>query len=157
MATTSDSPASDSVDPPKATLTLAFCALGVLVGTLLSFSAQSLAQAVLAAVFAFFGGSILQILATRTRPFQVAAALATLSLSLGTLFGIYSGVYVNEHQLLSPANRVKTGTIVGQAETADNRKYLRENLLGLTQKKLYIQQQNVVSHYNWHPLPHEYT
>ena len=29
--------------------------------------------------------------------------------------------------------------------------------LGLTQKKLYVQQQNVVSHYNWHPLPHEYT
>ena len=29
--------------------------------------------------------------------------------------------------------------------------------IGLTQKKLYIQQQNVVSHYNWHPLPHEYT
>ena len=30
-------------------------------------------------------------------------------------------------------------------------------LVGLTQKKLYIQQQNVVSYYNWHPLPHEYT
>ena len=24
--------------------------------------------------------------------------------------------------------------------------------LGLTQKKLYIQQKNVVSHYNWHPF-----
>ena len=29
--------------------------------------------------------------------------------------------------------------------------------IGLTQKKPHIQQQNVVSHYNWHPLPHEYT
>ena len=26
--------------------------------------------------------------------------------------------------------------------------------IGLTQKKLYVQQQNVVSHYNWHPLFH---
>ena len=26
--------------------------------------------------------------------------------------------------------------------------------IGLTQKKLYIQQQNVVSRYNWHPLFH---
>ena len=34
---------------------------------------------------------------------------------------------------------------------------LEIELIGLTQKKLYIQQQNVVSYYNWHPLPHEYT
>ena len=27
-------------------------------------------------------------------------------------------------------------------------------IIGLTQKKLYIRQRNVVSHYNWHPLFH---
>ena len=32
-----------------------------------------------------------------------------------------------------------------------------EFYIGLTQKKLYIQQQNVVSHYNWHPLFHKCT
>ena len=127
MTPTNDAPAPDAVDPPKAVLTAAFAVLGLLVGTLLAFSAQSLAQAVLAALFAFFGGSILQIMATRTRAFQLAAALATLALSLGTIAGIYSGVYVNEYQLLSPIDhRGNEGT--GNAALG-SRKYLRENLL----------------------------
>ena len=90
MTLPNDTPAPHAVDPPKAALTAAFAFLGLLVGTLLAFSAQSLAQAVLAALFAFFGGSILQIMATRTRAFQLAAALATLALSLGTIAGVYS-------------------------------------------------------------------
>lgn len=108
----------------SALLGTAFAVLGILIGTLLAFSAQSLAQAVVAALFAFFGGSVVPLVSLKDRSSLSAIAVATFGLSAGALFGVYSGIYVNEHRLLSP---IGNSTIPVAAEGAQ--KYLRENLL----------------------------
>lgn len=109
-------------------LALAFLALGVLIGTLVAMSAQSLAQTVVAALFALFGGSLLVMLEKLGVRNQVKAALAILAISVGTLSGLYVGLYVNEHQLLTPQTlRAATGD--GLAQTRLANKYLRENVI----------------------------
>jgi len=107
-----------------ALLGTAFAVLGILIGTLLAFSAQSLAQAVVAALFAFFGGSVVPLVSLKDRSSLSAIAVATLGLSAGALFGVYSGVYVNEHRLLSPIYKS-----AGPVTAGVSQKYLRENLL----------------------------
>lgn len=102
-------------------LGVAFVILGILIGTLLAFSAQSLAQAVVAALFAFFGGSVVPLVSIKDRSSLTAISVTTLGLSAGALFGVYSGIYVNEHRLLSPANK----SVISEGP----QKYLRENLL----------------------------
>jgi len=77
-------------------------ALGLLVGTLLAFSSERLVQGVIAAIFTLFGGSLLSILQRLNSDQQVTMACGILAVSLGTLTGTYSGVYVNQHQLLTP-------------------------------------------------------
>lgn len=83
----------------------AFLVLGLLIGTLLAMSAQSIVQAVIAALFAMFGGSILVLLEKVSPTNQLKSCVAILAVSLGTLVGVYSGVYVNEHELLTPTSR----------------------------------------------------
>src|ERR1019366_7460671 len=83
-------------------LSAGLLALGVLVGTLLAMSAQSLAQSVIAALFALFGGSLLAFLEKLAPANQIKVAAGVFAISLGTLGGLYSGLYVNEHQLLTP-------------------------------------------------------
>ena len=113
------------IRPPSLLFGMAFGCLGLLVGTLLAFSSQSVVQAVVAALFAFFGGSILAVLGNKTRAEQQAVALGTLVLSVGALVGVYSGILVNEHQLLTPANlRVAKATVVGVAASTP-KKYIR--------------------------------
>ena len=119
----------DSVSPPILLFGFAFSCLGALVGTLLAFSSQSLVQAVVAAVFAFFGGTVLAVIGNKTRAEQQAVAVGTLGISLGALIGVYSGIYVNEHELLSPPGQK---TLVSTGLTTPDkvyRKYLRENSL----------------------------
>jgi len=99
---------------------LAFLALGGLVGNLLAMSAQSLVQSVVAALFALFGGSLLVMLEKLSEVNQTKAALGILAISVGTLVGVYSGLYVNEYQLLTPPQSRPSGQEV--------RKYLRENV-----------------------------
>lgn len=119
-----ESPSTPIVPVSFTLLGTAFAILGVLIGTLLAFSAQSLAQAVVAALFAFFGGSVVPLVSLKDRSSLSAIAVATFGLSTGALFGVYSGIYVNEHQLLSPTSRP---TIAATTEAPQ--KYLRENLL----------------------------
>lgn len=113
---------------PHFLLLLAFLLLGLLIGTLLAFSTQSIVQGVVAGVFAFFGGSILAVINTRSRNSQVATAAGTIGLSIGALLGVYSGLFVNEHQLLSP-QEVRLARPQSQPHAATPTKYLRENLL----------------------------
>ena len=118
-----------TVRPPALLFGVAFGCLGLLVGTLLAFSAQSMVQAVVAATFAFFGGSVVAVLGNKTRAEQHAVALGTLGLSFGTLLGVYSGIFVNEHQLLTPlSHRTPKVSAATSAELAPS-KYLRENSL----------------------------
>jgi len=104
-----------------------FLALGLVVGTLVAMSAQSLGQVLLAALFALFGGSLLVLFDKFTIPTQLKVTTAILGISIGTLGGVYSGLYVSEHQLLTPPNlrfQVKSAT-----PSDESRKYLRENTL----------------------------
>ena len=103
---------------------LAFVALGILIGHLLALSAQSLVQAVVAALFALFGGSVVAMLEKLSEAHQAKAALAILAVSVGALVGVYAGLYVNEHQLMTP----EKGRVLPTAEK-EPRKYLRENTL----------------------------
>jgi len=83
-------------------------------------SAQSLSQTVLAAIFALFGGSLLAFFEKLSVNGQTKASVGLLAISLGALVGVYSGVYINEHQLLTPLPlRTKS----------EPTKYLRENVL----------------------------
>ncbi len=110
--------------------------LGVLVGTLVAMSEQHLAQAVIAALFALFGGSLLTFLQRLTDDNQKRASIGVLAISLGALVGVYSGLYVNEYQLLTPpARRFMLGPIPNSTVEAKKdfeikaRKYLKENVL----------------------------
>jgi ABC-type enterochelin transport system permease subunit len=118
-----------AVRPPALLFGLAFGCLGLLVGTLLAFSAQSLVQAVVAAIFAFFGGSVLAVIGNKTRAEQQAVALGTLGISLGALVGVYSGIYVNEHELLSPPGQKTSKASSAATQEQIVRKYLRESVL----------------------------
>jgi hypothetical protein len=116
-------------------LCFSFFTLGLLVGTLLAFSQQSLTQAVVAALFAFFGGSIVPLTLLKDRNSLAAIAISTMGLSIGAMAGVYSGIYVNEHQLLSP-NKLVQGVknSLKEKDQASDRlpetsKYLKENVM----------------------------
>lgn len=102
-------------------LALAFLFLGLIVGTLVAMSETSIVQSVLAALFALFGGSLLVMLEKLSEVNQTKAALGILTISVGTLGGVYSGLYVNEHQILTPSEL--------RFLSSDRHKYLRENVV----------------------------
>lgn len=102
---------------------LAFLALGFLAGQLVSLSAASLAKSLLGLLFAFGGGSAIALLKKLEGADRIQACKGIFLLSVGCLAGIYGGIYVTEHQLLTPdrtvaAARMKSGSVP----------YLRENL-----------------------------
>jgi len=115
-----------------ATLSVGLFALGVLVGTLVALSAQSLAQAVIALLFAMFGGSLLALFQKLAVPEQIKVAAGILAISLGTLAGVYSGIFVTEHQILTPTSRRFTQQLddgKGKTTKGQTYLYLRENSL----------------------------
>jgi hypothetical protein len=112
-----------------ASLGAGLLALGILIGTLLAMSAQSLAKSVIAALFALFGGSLLAFLQKVPIHDQFKASIGVFGISIGCLIGIYSGLYVNEHQLLTPvSNRASTNSKQASASDCDP-KYLRANVM----------------------------
>jgi hypothetical protein len=78
-----------------ATLSAGLFALGLLVGTLMAMSEHSLAQGVIAALFALFGGTLIGFLSKLSPADQFKAAAGILAISIGTLIGVYSGIVVN--------------------------------------------------------------
>ena len=67
-------------------------------------------------------------MAIKDRSSLGAIAASTFGLSVGALLGTYSGVYVNEHRLLSPViEKAKNDQRIEKT----SEKYLRENLLEL--------------------------
>jgi hypothetical protein len=83
-------------------MTLAFLALGFLVGNLTALSASPVAAAVVPALFTLAGGSVLAFLSNVPQQDRPVAANAILSFSLACLVGTYLGIVVNSHQLLGP-------------------------------------------------------
>jgi hypothetical protein len=103
--------------------------MGTLIGTLLAMSAKSLTQAVIAALFALFGGSLIAFLQKLSVCDQFKAGIGIFAISLGILIGIYTGLYVNDHQLLTPAiRRLRANVATSETSTCDV-KYLRANVI----------------------------
>ena len=102
--------------------TIAFLTLGFLVGHLAGLGAQGIGKSLVAALFAFGGGSALGLihkLNPLDRQFLVRGLLV---LCLGCILGTYTGILVNEYQVLTP-----TSLRFQQVEKRDS--YLRTNLL----------------------------
>jgi len=84
-------------------IVLGFLSLGFLVGNIVGMTAQSVVTSLLGLLFAFAGGSVLSIMHKLDVADRNAAGQAVMALSLSCLLGIYSGIFVSEHRLLSPA------------------------------------------------------
>jgi hypothetical protein len=102
---------------------LAFVALGFLVGQLVSLSAASLAKSLLGLLFAFGGGSAIGLLKKLEGGDRILACKGIFFLSMGCLAGIYGGIYVSEHQMLTP-NRTVAEARMKSGEV----KYLRKDV-----------------------------
>jgi len=102
---------------------LAFLMLGFLAGQLVALSAASLAESLLGLLFAFGGGSAIALLKKLDGADRILACKGIFLLSAGCLAGIYGGIYVSQHQLLTPDRAVAAARIKSGAVT-----YLRENL-----------------------------
>ena len=82
---------------------LAFVFLGFLIGNLVGFSSTGNALGVLLPLlFTFAGGSAVAFLPKVEAEGRKLAAAAVIALSLSCLAGVYWGLFVSEHQLLSP-------------------------------------------------------
>ena len=110
-----------------------FVALGFLIGNLVGLSATSAVTALLGLVFAFAGGSILAFLEKFGVEDRRVAAQALFALSIACTVGLYTGIVVSEHQLLSPRRpviAVADSLQRGKArESVADRKYLRSGVL----------------------------
>jgi len=82
---------------------LAFIALGFLIGNLVGMTSSSAVSALIPLLFAFGGGSAVAFLQKLDRETQRRASVAIISLSIACLVGTYTGIVVSEYQLLSPA------------------------------------------------------
>jgi demethoxyubiquinone hydroxylase (CLK1/Coq7/Cat5 family) len=83
-------------------LSIAFAALGFLVGNLTGLSASPIANALVPALFALVGGSFIAFLSSVPEKDRGVAAWAIMSFSVSCLAGAYLGILVNANQVLGP-------------------------------------------------------
>ena len=88
----------------------AYFMLGLLVGQLVGLSSDSIAKPLISTLFAFGGGSILVLLGRLKQDDRAPALLALLGVSTGCLVGVYLGLYVDTHHLLSPLSTTHEAT-----------------------------------------------
>lgn len=81
---------------------LAFIALGFLIGNLVGMTSASVVSALIPLLFAFGGGSAVAFLQKLDNLAQRRASIAIVCLSIACLGGTYAGIVVTEYQLLSP-------------------------------------------------------
>ena len=86
-------------------LIVAFASTGFLVGNLMGMSASSTVPSFLGLLFALFGGSLIVFLHKLTSEDRVVAGKLVFALSLTCLLGVYTGLFVNERELLTPKER----------------------------------------------------
>ena len=104
-------------------IVLAYTSLGFVIGNLVGLSAESVTSSILALLFAFGGGSAIAFVQKLDAASRKIASIAILSLSLSCLIGVYLGIGISEHQILSPQTEPSV-----QRSSIESRKYLRENL-----------------------------
>lgn len=83
-------------------LAFAFAMLGLLIGTLVGLTSESVVQTLLGLLFALMGGSVIALLGKLSPEDRKTASQAIASLSIACLIGIYSGIVVTQYRLLSP-------------------------------------------------------
>lgn len=86
-------------------LIIAFAATGFLIGNLMAMSASSTVPSFLGLLFALLGGSLIALLHKLTIEDRVLAGKLVLALTGMCLIGVYTGLLVNEHELLTPKQR----------------------------------------------------
>ena len=86
-------------------LIVAFATTGFLVGNLMGMSASSTVPSFLGLLFALLGGSLIAFLHKLTREDRIIAGKLVFALSLTCLLGVYTGLFVNERELLTPKGR----------------------------------------------------
>jgi hypothetical protein len=97
-------------------LILGFVALGLLVGNLVGMTSESAVTPTLSLLFSAAGGSIVVLLHKVPETERKILGKLLLALSISCLFGIFDGIVVTEHRLLSPRSATRA-----QSDT----KYLR--------------------------------
>ena len=85
-------------------MTLAFLILGFLVGNVTGLSASPIATALVPALFALAGGSVLAFLKDLSVDDRKVAGRAIIGFSAGCLAGIYLAIFITSRQLLGPTS-----------------------------------------------------
>jgi hypothetical protein len=97
---------------------VAFLMLGFLVGNITGLSGSPIALALVPAIFALAGGSVLAFLTSISEGDRKVASRAILLFSAGCLGGIYLGIIVTTHQLLGHAVPTQTQAATEQSVQA---------------------------------------
>ncbi len=115
---------------------VAFIALGFLIGQLVGLSSASVTTSILGFLFAFGGGSAIGFLKSLQPDERRLASQAIFALSISCMAGVYVGIYVSEHQLLTPKQVIVQRERAGEAAapsaaarvSVTDRKYLKQNI-----------------------------
>jgi hypothetical protein len=125
-------------------LGFAFATLGLLIGTLVGLTAESVVQSLLGLLFAFMGGSVIALLGKLSSEDRKAAGQAIAALSISCLIGIYSGIIVTQYHLLSPRIEGTRAQDTSKRVEITTDRYLRSaileraNAIDIMYKKKYI-------------------
>jgi len=85
-------------------ITFGFAGLGFLIGNLIALTSETIVSSFISLLFVFIGGSVLALLDKLNEHDRKIAGSSILSLSLFCVFGVYTGVLIDEYKLLSPPN-----------------------------------------------------
>ena len=109
---------------------VAFALLGLLVGNLVGLSSAAVTTSILGLLFTFAGGSAVGAMHKIGPEDRKRASIAIAVLCLFCLLGVYAGIYVAEHKLLSPpAVPQEKSAGAGKKDTFEARKYLRADTI----------------------------
>jgi hypothetical protein len=106
-----------------ALISVAFAALGLLVGNLTGLSASPIAKALIPALFTLIGGSFVAFIFKVHANDRSVAASAILSFSIACLICTYIGIALNAHELLvANLDTYLRDVVTGAADSVDQRK-----------------------------------
>jgi hypothetical protein len=100
-------------------MTAAFLALGFLIGNLTALSGSPIVTALVPAIFALAGGSVLAFLSKLSEVDRPIASRAILAFSLACLAGTYLGIIVTSHQLLGQPPSPPVSSTITPSQKAD--------------------------------------
>jgi hypothetical protein len=118
---------------------MAFASLGLVIGTLVGLSADSLGKVVIPILFTFAGGSVIAFQEKLEGTKLKVAMQGLLGLGIGSLIGVYSALLITEYRLLTPSEARKRD--VSTISKPSDGKYLRRETIDtliLTEQRLRV-------------------